>query len=252
MQTESKKVILELYTAHQGEGSLTGIPHIVVRTTGCVLRCFFGDGGYCDSFYTSWHPEKAKFDVYDFMDFCDKHKHINHIMLTGGSPTMHPELMRTISLYAQDQGMHITLETEGSTFVQTPFRIDLVSLSPKFSNSTPKVGEPMPNGKPTTQKMVDMHEKARYNPEAVNKWLFHANDYQYKPVWGGDDDTLEEIEEFRIKHGIRKDKTYLMPAGDTRDQLIKMYPIVMEKAMEMGYNFTGRPHIIAFNTDRGK
>ena len=47
--------VLELYTAVQSEGSRAGYPTIVVRTTGCTHRCFFRDGGWCDSFYTSIH-----------------------------------------------------------------------------------------------------------------------------------------------------------------------------------------------------
>jgi len=42
-----------------------------------------------------------------------------------------------------------------------------------------------------------------------------------------------------------------MPAGDTRKQLILMYPIVFYMCAEEGYNMTGRDHIIAFNTERG-
>ena len=42
-----------------------------------------------------------------------------------------------------------------------------------------------------------------------------------------------------------------MPAGDEREQLIKMYPLVFELCAEVGYNMTGRDHIIAFDTERG-
>ena len=41
--------VLELYTAVQSEGSRQGYPTIVVRTTGCTHRCYFGEGGWCDS-----------------------------------------------------------------------------------------------------------------------------------------------------------------------------------------------------------
>ena len=40
-------------------------------------------------------------------------------------------------------------------------------------------------------------------------------------------------------------------AGDTREQLVKMYPLVFEMVAETGYNMTGRDHIIAYNTERG-
>jgi len=79
---------------------------------------------------------------------------------------------------------------------------------------------------------------------------FH-DDYHYKPVWDGTEENLMEIEVFRLALDIPKNKTYIMPAGDTRETLIKMYPLVFEMVAEHGYNMTGRDHIIAYNTERG-
>jgi organic radical activating enzyme len=41
--------IVEVYTCVQSEGSRAGYPTICVRTTGCTHRCWFGEGGWCDS-----------------------------------------------------------------------------------------------------------------------------------------------------------------------------------------------------------
>ena len=79
---------------------------------------------------------------------------------------------------------------------------------------------------------------------------FHT-DYHYKPVWDGTEENLKEIEDARVFLEIPKDKTYIMPAGDTRDELVKMYPLVFDMCAEKGYNMTGRDHIIAFDTKRG-
>jgi hypothetical protein len=49
---------------------------------------------------------------------------------------------------------------------------------------------------------------------------------------------------------ISKHKTWIMPPGDTREELIRVYPMVMDFCRDNGYNFTGREHIIAFNTKR--
>ena len=65
------------------------------------------------------------------------------------------------------------------------------------------------------------------------------------------DKNLKEIEDYRVELDIPKDKTYIMPAGDTRETLIKMYPLVFNMCVEHGYNMTGRDHIIAFDTERG-
>ena len=50
---EKNLPIVEIYTAVQSEGSRAGYPTVVIRTTGCTHRCYFGEGGWCDSWYTS-------------------------------------------------------------------------------------------------------------------------------------------------------------------------------------------------------
>jgi len=129
--------------------------------------------------------------------------------------------------------------------------LDLISLSPKFSNSVPVVGATTPNGSIVDERMIKTHNRLRLNHEAISKTLKYHKDMHYKPVWDGTEENLKEIEEFRVLHNIPKDKTYIMPAGDTRDELIKMYPIVFEMVAEHGYNMTGRDHIIAYDTERG-
>ena len=90
---ENPLQVLELYTSVQAEGSRQGYPTIVVRTSGCTQRCFFGEGGWCDSWYTSIHPEKGTFCFNDIIKMYDDNPHIKEMMLTGGSPTMHPALV---------------------------------------------------------------------------------------------------------------------------------------------------------------
>ena len=58
LEDYNKPIAVELYTCHQSEGSRAGMPTVCVRTTGCTHRCYFGEGGWCDSWYTSIHPEK--------------------------------------------------------------------------------------------------------------------------------------------------------------------------------------------------
>jgi len=172
-------------------------------------------------------------------------------MLTGGSPTMHPALVNELTHFANERGILITIETEGSHFVETDYPLGLVSLSPKFSNSVPRVGITTPAGKVVDEKFVAQHEKFRLHYENIQKMIDFHSDYHYKPVWDGTEENLAEIEDFRVKMNIPKNKTYVMPAGDTRETLIKMYPLVFEMVAEHGYNMTGRDHIIAYNTERG-
>jgi 7-carboxy-7-deazaguanine synthase len=164
---------------------------------------------------------------------------------------MHPALVNELTHFANERDILITIETEGSHFIETDYPLGLISFSPKFNNSVPVVGVATPQGTITDEKMVKQHNKFRLNHEAIDKMLAYHSDYHYKPVWDGTKENLQEIEDFRIQHTIPKSKTFIMPAGDTRDELIKMYPIVFDMCAEKGYNMTGRDHIIAFDTKRG-
>ena len=242
--------ILELYRCVQSEGSRFGRPTIAVRTTGCTHRCYFGEGGWCDSWYTSIHPEKGTFTFNDIIKIYDENPHVKEMMLTGGSPTMHPALVNELTHFAYERDIIITIETEGSHFVETDYPINLLSISPKFTNSIPVVGAVTPGGVTVDQKFVNIHNRKRMNTEAIKQMIDFHSDYHFKPVWDGTQENLNEIEDYRIHLNIPKDKTYIMPAGDTRETLIEMYPKVFEMCAEHGYNMTGRDHIIAFDTQR--
>ena len=127
----------ETYTCLQGEGKYIGIPHILIRVTGCRLRCQFSES-FCDTPYASWKPEKGKYTLNDIVKFYEDNPHIKYTMITGGGPTLHPELLKELCVIGKKYNHIITIETEGSEFVQT--RGDFISLSPKLSNSTPQIG----------------------------------------------------------------------------------------------------------------
>ena len=163
---------------------------------------------------------------------------------------MHPALVNELTHFANERNIIITIETEGSAFVETDYPIGVISLSPKFSNSVPVVGAITPAGKVVDERFIQVHNRKRLNTDAIKKMIEFHSDYHYKPVWDGTEKNLEEIEEYRVKLDIPKNKTFIMPAGDNREQLIKMYPIVFNMCAEHGYNMTGRDHIIAFDTQR--
>ena len=242
--------IVEVYTAVQSEGSRQGYPTIVVRTSGCTHRCYFGEGGWCDSWYTSIHPEKGTFCFQDIIDMYDANPHIKEMMLTGGSPTMHPALVNELTHLAHERDIFITIETEGSHFLPTDYPINLLSISPKFSNSIPVIGVSTPQGKITDQKMIDRHNKLRVNKEAIKKSIEYHSDYHIKPVLDKEFTVIDEIEEFLSELEIPDHKVWAMPAGDDRESLFKSYGPVMNFVRDRGWRYTGRSHIMAFNTER--
>jgi len=242
--------IVEVYTAVQSEGSRQGYPTIVIRTTGCTHRCYFGEGGWCDSWYTSIHPEKGKYSFNDIIKKYEDNPHIKEMMLTGGSPTMHKKLVNELTHFAYENDIFITIENEGSHFLPTDYPIDLLSISPKFSNSIPVVGTLTPQGKVVDEKMIKTHNRFRVNKEAIKQSINYHKDYHIKPVLDKEFSILDEIEEFLKDLEIPDNKVWAMPAGDTRDALFESYPRVMDFVRDRGWRFTGRAHIMAFNDQR--
>mgnify|MGYP001547438678 CR=1 FL=1 len=244
--------VVELYTCIQSEGSRAGRPTVAVRTTGCTHRCYFGEGGWCDSWYTSIHPEKARYSFNDIIKIYNENPEIKEMMLTGGSPTMHPKLVNELTHFAHERDIIITIETEGSHFIQTDYPIGLISFSPKFSNSIPKLGVLTPNGKVVDEKFIAQHNKLRLNKDAIIKSIEYHNDYHMKVVINPVEDleTWIEIRSFMDELNIPKEKIWIMPPGDNRKELIRVYPMVIEWCTKNHYNFTGREHIIAFDVAR--
>ena len=192
--------IVEIYTAVQSEGSRAGYPTVVIRTTGCTHRCYFGEGGWCDSWKTQNYRIRSIENFNDIKDGDAKNPHIKEMMLTGGSPTMHGALVNELTHFAHENGIFITIETEGSHFLATDYPIHLLSISPKFSNSVPVVGVETPQGAITDQRMVKQHNKFRLNIDAIADSIVYHDDFHLKPVWDGKDElALAEIKEFIIQ-----------------------------------------------------
>ncbi|MCE9518251.1 MAG: 7-carboxy-7-deazaguanine synthase QueE, partial [Verrucomicrobia bacterium] len=156
--------IAEIFYSIQGEGRLTGVPSVFIRTSGCNLRC-----RWCDTPYASWNPEGAEMTVADILAVVEKYP-ARHVVVTGGEPM----IARNISelLHAlRDSEKHITIETAGTV---APNRVpcDLASLSPKLKNSVP---DPETFGKTWTER----HEATRWRPEILREWCA-TYDHQIK------------------------------------------------------------------------
>src|SRR3954468_14954811 len=124
--------IAEIFYSIQGEGKLTGVPSVFVRVSGCNLPCT-----WCDTPYASWHPEGPEMTTDPLLAEIARHP-ATHVVLTGGEPMMFKELVPLITAL-KSQGKHITVETAGTLWLEElpQGAIDLASISPKLSNSTP-------------------------------------------------------------------------------------------------------------------
>jgi 7-carboxy-7-deazaguanine synthase len=170
-------------------------------------------------------------------------------MITGGGPTLHRELLKELCKIGKFYKHNVTIETEGSEFVQT--MADCISLSPKLSNSTPRPGTWMPYAnREVTEKDKKQHEKWRCNYTAMRQLIDNHEDYQLKPVISSEKD-LKEVKKLQEILEVPNEMVWLMPEGLVPGQLDDRRVWLMELCAEEGYNFTDRLHIIAYGDKRG-
>ena len=228
--------IAEIFFSVQGEGKLTGVPSVFVRTSGCNLRC-----RWCDTPYASWQPEGNEMSIAEIVAEVDSHP-TRFCVVTGGEPTIAKgiaELLQTL----RDKGKHITIETAG-TIMPNDLACDLASLSPKLSNSTPdaEVGGAA---------WRDRHEKLRWQPDILRAWA-DSYEHQLKFVVSDAQD-LTEIEALLSASKVvtAPENILLMPEGRDQARQQELAPRVVEWCKERGWRYCTRLHIDLFGNKRG-
>jgi len=151
----------ELFYSIQGEGKLVGVPSVFVRASGCNLRC-----AWCDTPYASWDPEGEAVPDDEIVRRVGEYD-ARHVVLTGGEPMIMPEI-EPLAAALHARGHHLTVETAATVF--KPLPIDLASLSPKLSNSTPHDRE--------GGRFADLHDRQRLRPEVIQRFVDQARDHR--------------------------------------------------------------------------
>jgi 7-carboxy-7-deazaguanine synthase len=138
-------------------------------------------------------------------------------------------------------GWHITIETSGTMYL--PVVCDLMSISPKLSNSTPP-----PESDP---RWSDRHEANRHLPDVINR-LIAEYDYQIKFVIDTPAD-CEEVETYLISMPqIDRARVMLMPQGTDTDELAQKNQWLEPYCLKHGLIFCPRRHVEWFGPGRGK
>ncbi|MBK5292929.1 MAG: 7-carboxy-7-deazaguanine synthase QueE [Acidobacteriia bacterium] len=222
--------IAELFYSIQGEGMLTGVPSVFIRTSGCNLRCV-----WCDTPYTSWKPEGAEMEIEEILAYVAGHS-TGYTVVTGGEPMIATGIVELTRRLGQ-AGQHITIETAGTVFA--PVECDLMSISPKLANSTPL----------EDAYWAGRHEKLRWNPEVVRQ-LMAVSAYQLKFVVSQESD-LVEVRRMREEAGAPADRVVLMPEG-TESLILGYRSCWISKACKReGYRFSTRLHVLLYGNRRG-
>ena len=224
--------ISEIFYSVQGEGTLVGVPSVFVRTSGCNLRCV-----WCDTPYTSWNPEGDKRSLETILAEVQGFG-ARHVVLTGGEPMIAPEVVALTQAF-RDAGLHITIETAGTVFA--PVACDLMSISPKLSNSTPLARD---GGRWATQ-----HDRLRYQPDVLQQ-LMSGYEYQLKFVISNPED-LGEVAQLRNELEVPAERILLMPEGTNPISIRERGLWLVECCKQKGYRFSPRLHVDLWGDRRG-
>ena len=228
--------VSEIFYSVQGEGALTGVPSVFVRTSGCNLRC-----AWCDTPYTSWNAEGEQLTIDQILKKVDEFG-ATHTVVTGGEP-MIAKGIGELTDALRERGHHITIETAG-TIAPDGVACDLASISPKLGHSTPKPGS-------IDETWIQRHEETRLQLPVLREWI-DAYDYQLKFVVASDSD-IDEIQELvaNLEREIPPSKILLMPEGTDPEQLASRNDWLVDVCKSTGYRYCTRLHIDLFGNTPG-
>ena len=229
-------LISEIFSSIQGEGELTGVPSVFIRTSGCNLRC-----RWCDTPYASWNPEGVDMDVERILEAV-KNYPARHVVLTGGEP-MIARNIHDLAAALREAGYHITIETAG-TVAPAGIACDLASISPKFSNSTPlEVG--------IDPAWIKRHEETRRRPDVLGQWI-EAYPHQIKLVVADEADAVEAVAALKAEFPeLAPYKIHLMPEGTDARTLAVRESWLIDFCKKFGYRYCDRLHIRLFGNTKG-
>ena len=262
--------ISEIYHSRQGEGFLTGTPSVLVRTSGCNLRC-----GFCDTPFASWKPEGKRLTVPEIVqairrtaltalpptqlkatgkdlpmnDFSfggfdasqdenSSSQATRHVILTGGEPMMQRDIVELCAALNVAK-FHITMETAGT--IDHKLDCDLMSISPKLSNSDPEVVR--------AGEWLEKHQQARHRPEVVRK-LIQRHQYQLKFVVSQPEDLNEILAYLDAVADFDPKRVLLMPEGIKQDDLDQREQWLAPLCEQHGFNLCRRLHIAWYGNKR--
>lgn len=236
----------------QGEGKFVGNPSIFIRFGKCNFRCEGFQVEYetpsgvkkcsCDSFYAVDPSFKDQWKKMSSQEIINEVKTLEpnykvDIVITGGEPLLYwnnIEFQEILNYYISNN-YKVTIETNASLnidFTKDYQKQIIFSMSVKLSNSL----------EPLTK---------RINKSTLEKIINHTKQSYLKFVIGKDFVTTAKKEIKIISSIIPSCEIYLMPMGDSADEINKHCESVINMAIESGYKYCDRLHIRVWDNKRG-
>ena len=255
--------IKEIFLSLQGEGARTGRPSVFVRTGLCNFSCKgFGveyqvevDGVQetrtgCDSWYSVDPAFKNTWKAYteysnlvlDILSEMKEYSKYNllkpDIVFTGGEPLIYwndEVFQRTLAFFVS-RGHHVTIETNAAldiNFTREYQRKIQFSQSVKLQCS----GEEY-------HKRINIETLTKIAESTNNSYLKFVTSEKTFP------EDEKEMDDILKRIPIYVD-VWLMPMGETQEEMEINQLFVAEKAIEKGYSYAHRVHIALWSDKPG-
>jgi organic radical activating enzyme len=212
----------------QGEGKHMGRTTHFIRLSGCNLAC-----SWCDTPYT-WDWEGVNGTVYDkeresftlsVADIVNQMDEAGaeHVVVTGGEPLVQATALVELLKDLVYLGISVEVETNGTRDCPTgaPASVQW-NVSPKLLSSG--------NTRPIKRKTL-----ATYPPTAIFKFVVTKYD------------DLEDI----LALNLPPEQVWLMPEGRTPKEVNAKATMVATLALDHGFNFSHRLHVLLWGDERG-
>jgi 7-carboxy-7-deazaguanine synthase len=253
--------LMEMFYSVQGEGSRMGAPSVFVRSSLCNFSCpgfkvqyedpNTGEKKYgCDSYYAVDTAFKKEWEsVVEYDDLVDRidntmpafSKHSltkPDIVFTGGEPLIYWKddvFQKTLAHYIS-RGHKVTIETNASLDIEFEREYQkeiMFSCSVKLEVS----GEP-------SEKRININTLTKIFESSKNSYLKFVTS---KETWEEDYKEIKHI----LKELPVYAEVYLMPLGDTAEDISTQDEFVINKSAELGFMYSDRIHIRVWDNKPG-
>lgn len=227
--------VAETFYSIQGEGQTAGKPAVFLRLSGCNLYC---EGKWrCDTIEVWKKGTNTPFEKVLSKDLVEALARGANLVITGGEPLLQQTgIVQYLWWFARQFGFRpiVEIETNGTVPPNEDMKkmITYWNISPKLSNS----------GEPALKRINEIALAMFFN-------LSEIRSICYKFVICEEGDVMEMVNDFSPY--INMQRVWLMPAGESQQQLEKTRQITAKACKELFLNYSERLHIVIWNQKTG-
>ena len=228
----------------QGEGRTQGLFIHLIRFARCNLRCNF-----CD-INENWTAN----NLYLYEDLI-KNAYGKNLLFTGGEPLMSTDRQKLIARIIHET--HYSIETKlnsaehrfkgHSTIFTRVIDVETNGTNYAISELIESVTHFNISPKETWYQRTDLLPNIDTKPKLleqikIERWPYHK--YILKFVFNGknQDWILSMVELYQIPEQC----VYIMPLGETKEQIERLLPKAVDFAIQYGFNVSPRLHILVY------